>query len=140
MQIAEKDWYNICETQCTASSSRVWREFCWKNTIRYFITPKIRGKVAAEKQPCWRLCGNIDADHEHIFWKWNCPKIDKYWDEVWSVIKEILKYEIPKTSVVLYLGNLTQENTHGDDMYLVKVLLAASKKAITRLWYKSDNL
>ena len=40
--------------------------------------------------------------------------------------------------MILYLGNLTQENLHGDDLYLVKVLLAASKKAITRLWCNSD--
>ena len=135
-QIDEKDWFNICKTQCTATSSRVWREFCWKNVTRYFITPKIRGRVAAEKQPCWRLCGNMDADHEHVFW--NCPNIDKYWDDVWSVIKDVLKYDIPKTSMILYLGNLTHENIHGDDLYLVKVLLAASKKAITRLWCNSN--
>jgi hypothetical protein len=135
-QITEEDWYNICKTQCTATSSRIWREFCWKNIIRFFITPKIRGHFTAEKQPCWRLCGHMDADHEHIFW--NCPKIVKYWEDIWSVMKEILKYEIPKTCVVLFLGNLTHENTRGEDRYLIKVLLAASKKAITRLWYKAD--
>ena len=136
-QITEKDWYNICKTQCTATSSRVWREFCWKNMTRYFITPKISGRVAAEKQPCWRLCGNMDADHEHVFW--NCPNIEKYWDDVWSVIKEVLQYDIPKTSMILYLGNLTQEYMQFDDLYLVKVLLAASKKAITRLWRNSSS-
>ena len=36
------------------------------------------------------------------------------------------------------MGNLTQDNTQREDIYLVKVLLAASKKAITRLWYKAD--
>ena len=76
----------------------------------------------------------MDAGHEHVFW--SCPKIAKYWEDIWSIIKEILNYELPKTSEVLYLGNLTHENTYGDDLYLVKVLLAASKKAITRLWHK----
>ena len=92
--------------------------------------------MVSEQQPCWRLCGGVNADHEHIFW--NCPKIDSYWDTIWSVIKKILHYEIPKTSIVLYLGNLTQDNTQREDMYLMKVLLAASKKAITRSWYKAD--
>ena len=41
--------------------------------------------------------------------------------------------------MMLYLGNLTHENTHSDDLYLVKVLLAASKKAITRLWCNSSS-
>ena len=36
------------------------------------------------------------------------------------------------------IGDMTQENTHGDNGYLVKVLLAASKKAITRLWYNNN--
>ena len=136
VQITDEDWYNICKTQCTATSSRTWREFCWKNITRYFITPKIRARVQTKQQPCWRLCGNINVDHEHIFW--NCPKISTYWDDVWLEIKTILRYEIPKTNVVLYLGNLTHDNTQGEDMYLVKILLAASKKAITRLWYKPE--
>ena len=53
-------------------------------------------------------------------------------------MEKILSYELPKTSLVLYLGNLSQDNTQGEDLYLVKVLLAASKKAITRRWHKAE--
>ena len=81
MQITDKDWDNICETQCTATSSRMWREFCWKNITRYFITPKIKAKMQAGQQSCWRQCGAMDVDHEHIFW--NCPKINSYWHNIW---------------------------------------------------------
>lgn len=99
------------------------------------ITPGAELRLVPAQIKPW-LCGNINVDHEHIFW--NCPKISTYWDDVWLEIKTILSYEIPKTNVVLYLGNLTHDNTQGEDMYLVKILLAASKKAITRLWYKPE--
>lgn len=51
-------------------------------------------------------------------------------------MKVILVYELPSTCVVLYLGNLTQENIQCEDRYLIKVLLAATTKAITRKWCK----
>ena len=43
-----------------------------------------------------------------------------------------------QTGLVLYLGNLVQENMQGGDLYLIKALLAASKKITTRAWYKAD--
>lgn len=53
-------------------------------------------------------------------------------------MSEILGYALPKTCIVLYLGNLTQDIIRGEDKYLVMVLLAASKKAVTRLWNKPN--
>ena len=38
----------------------------------------------------------------------------------------------------LYLGNLNQDIIKKEDEYIVKVLLSASKKGITRLWYKVE--
>ena len=40
--------------------------------------------------------------------------------------------------MILHLGNLTQDIIRKEDEYLVEVLLSASKKAITRLWYKTE--
>ena len=60
------------------------------------------------------------------------------WDKIWRGLRKILGYEIPKSDKVLYLGNLTQDIIRKEDEYLVKVLLLASKKAITRLWYKAE--
>ncbi len=40
LAISEEEWLNICSVQATTSSC-MWREFCWKNLIRYFITPKL---------------------------------------------------------------------------------------------------
>lgn len=134
--MTEEEWYNVCRVQHSTTGSRVWREFGWKNIIRYFITPKIKGRYAPEQNACWRQCGEVGADHTHIFFK--CQKMKGYWEEVWGVLKGILGYEVPKTGLMLYLGNLVQENTQGGDRYLIKVLLAASKKTITRAWYKAD--
>lgn len=32
-----RGWLNICKTQLSTSSSGNWREFTWKNMIRFFI-------------------------------------------------------------------------------------------------------
>ena len=58
---------------------------------------------------------------------------------MWSVLREIPGYEISKTCLVLYLGNISQEDVQGEDRYLVKVLLVSSRKAITKAWYKVDS-
>lgn len=132
IEITEDDWYNVCEIQHTATCSRIWREFGWKNIIRYFITPKIKGRCTPDQRSCWRMCGQGEADHTHVFWK--CQKMKEYWEGLWNVLREILGYEILKTCLVLYLGNIPQEEVQGEDKYLLKVLLVASRKAITRAW------
>ena len=71
-----------------------------------------------------RLCGSVEADHSHIFW--NCTKINIYWENVNAVVKNILGFVIPNSSLVIYLGNIE------DVMMREKVLLAASKKVGTR--------
>ncbi len=37
--ISDEDWEKICKTQWKSTSSAIWRELCWKNVIRFFITP-----------------------------------------------------------------------------------------------------
>uniref|UniRef100_A0A3Q2ZLE5 Reverse transcriptase domain-containing protein n=2 Tax=Kryptolebias marmoratus TaxID=37003 RepID=A0A3Q2ZLE5_KRYMA len=59
--LTEDDWLNIWKTQITTSSSRIWREYCWKNVIRFFITPKITSKFKSRVQPCWRDCGALNV-------------------------------------------------------------------------------
>uniref|UniRef100_A0A8D0ATN1 Uncharacterized protein n=1 Tax=Sander lucioperca TaxID=283035 RepID=A0A8D0ATN1_SANLU len=99
IQIQEEEWYHMCETQCTSTNSLIWREFCWKNLTRYFITPKIKSRQLAIQQNCWRLCGSMEADHAHIFW--NCTKMRTYWQNVNLVVKNVLGYEIPNTCPVM---------------------------------------
>lgn len=133
--ITKEDWENICDIHASSTSSRTWREFCWKCIVRFFITPKIKAKQLGRPQQCWRQCGSAEADHSHIFW--HCPCIKNYWVEVHSTIKDILGFDIPQDASFLYLGNLPQEFL-GEDRYLTKILLAASKKAVTRLWCRQD--
>lgn len=136
IEITEENWNNVCKAQQSATGSRIWREFGWKNIIRFFITPKITGRYTPEKSSCWRLCGQKEADHAHVFWQ--CQKIEDYWEGVWKKLKEILGYEIQKTPLVLYLGYIPEDEVQGEDTYLLKVLLAASRKAVTRAWLKVD--
>ena len=73
MKLTKDDWYNICKVQQTTNSSRMWKEFCWKNTVRFFNTPMAKSRFSSAQQPCWRLCGEKNVDHTHVFWK--CTQI-----------------------------------------------------------------
>lgn len=50
----------------------------------------------------------------------------------------IANYSTTKMCVMLQLSNLTQENPQHEDQYLDKVLLAVTKKAITKKLCKED--
>ena len=93
---------------CTSTNSLIWREFCWKNLTRYFIKPKINSRQLAIQQVLY-----VEADRAHIFL--NCIKIRIYWQNENSVVKNVLGYEIPNTSSLMYLGNI--EVVMKEDMY-----------------------
>lgn len=38
--ISDENWQRICAIQWSSTSSSMWREFCWKNIVRFFITPQ----------------------------------------------------------------------------------------------------
>lgn len=40
MRLREEAWGKICKFQSSSTNSSDWREFCWKNTVRYFKTPQ----------------------------------------------------------------------------------------------------
>ena len=126
----------MCTTQHSSTSSKRWREFGWKNLFRFFITPQIKHKQLRTQQPCWRLCGHINVNHSHIFW--SCPKIRLYWEEVLDRTIEILGYEVPRDPQVIFLGLITEESVHEEDLYLYKVFSLAGKKAITKNWLARD--
>ena len=42
LEISEEEWSDIWENQVKTTNSRAWREFSWKNIIRFFVTPKIK--------------------------------------------------------------------------------------------------
>lgn len=135
ISLLPEQWYKICTIPHTSTSSRMWREFCWKNLTRFFITPRIKELQTRTSYPCWRKCGVEKAHHTHIFW--HCSKVHSFWEVVQSTINSIFTLHISKSFYVLYFGDIPDE-VGKDDKYLFKILLATSKKAITRKWYKED--
>ena len=74
-------------------------------------------------------------DHSHVFWL--CPKITTFWDDIHLITCRILGYDVSKSCKLLYLG-IILGNVLKDDKYILKIILVACKKAITRKWYKAD--
>lgn len=138
IKITDEEWLNMWKTHenHTSTSSRIWREFSWKNLIRFFISPKVKSKQLNKNIPCWRDCGVMNVDHSQIFWK--CDKIRRFWKMLYNALLNILGHKSPMSCTVLYLCNLSDENIRGKDRYLVKVLLTAAKKAITKKWGRGD--
>lgn len=58
---------------------------------------------------------------------------------IYDSLQKILGYKIPISYMVPYLCNFNEENVQSRDRYLVKILLIAGKKAITRKWEKGDS-
>lgn len=127
---------NICSVQLTSTSSGLWRDFCWRNLTRFFVTPKLKSVHTGELTAglCWRNCGEQLADHYHTFW--SCPAIQPYWQVIIRIIQNVFGATVNGSFSTIYLGNL-DPHTPGRDKYLLKILLAASKKAITRSWLRA---
>lgn len=136
VELSKDDWQAICITQQTTTSSKGWRQFGWKNIIRFFITPHIQSKHSNIQQHCWRKCGDLPASHSHIFW--SCIKIQTFWEGVIKILENIFMTKIPRDPLVLYLGLLPGNRIHKKDIYLFKIMILACKKAITRNWSRTD--
>lgn len=115
--ISVESWEKIHKFQWMTSSSNSWREFCWKNIVRFFVTPAQK-KHHSNSATCWRLCKTDKANHSHIFW--GCPVIKPFWDQLCMHLNNIFVEKIPCKCEVLYLGdiswdnwNLSDKNTHG---------------------------
>ncbi len=122
----------------STSSSGHWREFSWKNMIRFFITPKIKQHQKGHPSygRCWRECGNAQADHFHIFW--DCPIVQPYWRDVVKRIESVMGFGVGHDFCNIYLGNIPP-TMNVADKYLIKIMLVASKKAITRRWLSKES-
>lgn len=104
--------------------------------MRYFITPKLKSVQMGEMGGglCWRNCGEQLAGRFHIFW--GCPVIQSYWQGVTRAIQKIFGVEIDCSFPAIYLGNIAAYLLV-QDRYLLKILLAANKKAVTRKWLQA---
>lgn len=129
MIMSVDDWEKINEEQWRTTHSLSWREHGWKNIIRFFKTP---AQTVYHDTKCWRLCGADKADHFHVFW--SCPSIHSYWQEIKKCMDKILKVDFPLTFEALYLGKLDIDFTRFGDKHIYRIMMIASKKALTRKW------
>ena len=136
LQISAENWENICTLQWEVTCSNSWREFSWKNVSRFFRTPLQQRKLMPNVK-CWRACGQIEANHFHVFW--DCPVLETYWREVHTHMEAVFGTNIPYRFDIMYLGNIVLEDWTYNDRKLLLILQAASKKAITRRWLKPDS-
>lgn len=136
IELSECDWHLMCKIRHSSTSSRRWREFGWKNLMRFFITPQITSKQTGKQQQCWRQCGQINANHSHVFWF--CVKLKPFWDGINILLERVLNYRVPMDPRTLYLGLIPEGLIKKEDRYLFKIMTVASTKAITRKWLKSD--
>lgn len=150
--VTSKGFHRVCEAtlgkrtghcnnrghvdELSTTNSFVWRDFCWKNLICFFRTPNQKGKQTDTQLGCWKECGENMVDHAHVFWL--CPPIQTYWREVTEVIDKVSGFIMDATFIYLYLGHFHGGLTK-DDEYLLKILLAAEKKAITKHWPQKDT-
>lgn len=130
MVISEEMWAGIWKFQSTTTCSADWREHCWKNVIRYFRTPH-QERYRGQGWPCWRQCGAEGAGHFHIFWE--CPKLAVFWEGVHRSICSVFNKRIPFDFVTMFFGSV-ECLSQSSDIKLMQILLAATKKSITRRW------
>ena len=64
--------------------------------------------------------------------------IRTYWEEIHKHIKNVFGVNIPFKCETMYLGDLMFETWSIKDKKLLAILLAASKKSITRKWLKVE--
>lgn len=103
--------------------------------MRFFAIP-VQKQHQGSGDACWRLCGTDRANHFHMFW--NCQAIRTYWEEIHKHIKNVFGVNISFKCETIYLGDILFENWNINDKKLLGILLAASKKNITRKWLKVE--
>ena len=103
--IADDEWESSWMSWHKCLGNSTWREFSWKLRMRYFKTPIVIAKYDKKYSPlCWRGCGLI-GDFSHIFW--DCPKLQKLWEEVKREIREILNLRQFNWPTTADFGNYT---------------------------------
>lgn len=130
-----EEWSRICRAQWAMTSSTSWREFSWKNLVRFFITP-LQKRHLGQGTACWRLCGSNEAHHFHIFW--DCPTLTPFWQMIHKHLEAIFDVTIPFVFSMLFMGNFQFEGWNWADRKMMMILMVASKKSITRKWLKPD--
>lgn len=56
--------------------------------INHFIRPQNKTRQLNTHQPWWKLCGDLEVNHTHVFW--SCTNVDALWDNVTVTIANIM--------------------------------------------------
>ena len=132
--IADDEWESSWMSWHKCLSSPTWREFSWKLRMRYFKTPLVIAKYDKKYSPlCWRGCGLI-GDFSHIFW--DCPKLQKFWEEVKREISEILNLDSSIDPQQLILGTTPSRGLGKNELYMIRVMMLIAHKMITVNWLR----
>lgn len=131
INLTEEDWDHINKQIWRTTCSLTWREHGWKNVVRFFRTP---AQTKYRDTSCWRQCGETVANHFHIFW--SCPSIINYWRELKDCIDMVLQIKLPFSFETFYLGKI--EVNKNFNTKILRIMLLAGKKGITRKWLKTD--
>lgn len=129
--ITVEEWDRICRQQRLTTSSPSWREYSWTNLTRFFCTPAQKTKYS-DQTACWRSCGSTVANHFHIFW--DCPSVAPFWRRVYGVLEAVFKFKMCFNFKIMYLNDLEEFKCAKREKCLLRLLLVASKKALTRKW------
>lgn len=135
MCISREEWTQMWEWQWRSTSSKSWREFGWKTLIRFFITPCQKAHYDGNPPVCWRNCGYQGAHHTHIMW--DCPVLRTYWKDIHGILQGIFNCTFPQDMKTIFFGCIPQ-NWSKNDICLLRALLVASKKCITKKWSSQD--
>lgn len=128
-----EEWEEINQHVWKTSSSLMWREYAWKNVVRFFRTP---AQTKYRETICWRNCGEKVAHHVHVFW--SCPTLHNYWRDLKECIDKVLGCDLPFTFELFYLGKYNVQNVGKVNIRMLRIMLLAGKKGITKMWMKAD--
>lgn len=132
LEISEEVWDNIASEIHKVTNANLWREFQWKIVHRFFSTPPILSKIdTSQTSACWREGGEQSANHT--------PLLDNFWREILDLSDKIFLFSLPRDPLLTILGAIHEAVTSWKKIYLLHILLAAAKKAITLNWLKKDS-
>lgn len=135
-EITVEIWEGLCSEAHKVTNANIWWEFQWKIISRYFRTPQIVTKInLALTGNCWRGCGEL-GNHLHIFW--SCPKLNGFWESIFQTISKVFGVIFPRNPQIAILGVIPETVESRNHVYLLQILLASAKKAITSNWLKKD--
>ncbi len=134
--ILEEVWLQLWKNKFSTTNYFLWQDCCWKNLIRFFITPNQKSRSSGSQVSCRWECGVVSADFFQVFW--SCPNLKTFKKEVEQLISETLDVALDFSFISMYLGKLP-EGLSKRDTYLLKIFMVANKNhQIIKCWLQQN--